>query len=78
MNNAGQLRVAPSVDLPEADYRYTMDLNLTAYFLLSQELGRGMLERQSGSVINVGSMNGTQPFPQRLASTACPRRASTC
>jgi NAD(P)-dependent dehydrogenase (short-subunit alcohol dehydrogenase family) len=26
-----------------------------------------MLERKRGSVINVGSMNGTQPFPQRLA-----------
>jgi NAD(P)-dependent dehydrogenase (short-subunit alcohol dehydrogenase family) len=67
VNNAGQPRVAPSVDLGEAEYRYTMDLNLTAYFLLSQELGRGMLERKRGSVINVGSMNGTQPFPQRLA-----------
>jgi NAD(P)-dependent dehydrogenase (short-subunit alcohol dehydrogenase family) len=67
VNNAGQPRVAPSVDLAEADYRYTLDLNLTAYFLLSQELGRGMLERGRGSVINVGSMNGTQPFPHRLA-----------
>lgn len=67
VNNAGQPRVAPSVELGEAEYRYTMDLNLTAYFLLSQELGRGMLERKRGSVINVGSMNGTQPFPQRLA-----------
>lgn len=67
VNNAGQPCVAPSVDLAEADYRYTLDLNLTAYFVLSQELGRGMLERRRGSVINVGSMNGTQPFPQRLA-----------
>jgi 3-hydroxybutyrate dehydrogenase len=32
VNNAGQPRVAPSTDLPEADYRYTMDLNLTATF----------------------------------------------
>lgn len=67
VNNAGQPRVAPSVDLAEADYRYTLDLNLTAYFVLSQELGRGMLARGRGSVINVGSINGTQPFPQRLA-----------
>jgi len=67
VNNAGQPRVAPSLELPEADYRYTLDLNLTAYFLLSQALARGMLERGRGSIINVGSMNGTQPFPQRLA-----------
>jgi NAD(P)-dependent dehydrogenase (short-subunit alcohol dehydrogenase family) len=67
VNNAGQPRVAPSVELGEAEYRYTMDLNLTAYFLLSQAVGRSMLERRSGSIIMVGSINGTLPFPQRLA-----------
>ena len=67
VNNAGQPRVAPSVELPEADYRYTLDLNLNAYFLLSQEVARGMLGRQSGVIINVSSINGTIAFPQRLA-----------
>ncbi|MBI4634849.1 MAG: glucose 1-dehydrogenase [Candidatus Rokubacteria bacterium] len=67
VNNAGQPRVAKSVELPEPDYRYTLDLNLNAYFLLSQEIGRGMLERRGGAIINVTSMNGTVPFPQRLA-----------
>jgi len=67
VNNAGQPRVAPSEELPEADYRYTLDLNLNAYFLLSQALARGMLARRSGVIINVGSMNGTVAFPQRLA-----------
>ena len=67
VNNAGQPRVAPSVELLEADYRYTMDLNLTAYFLLAQALAPGMLERRSGSIIMIGSINGTLPFPQRLA-----------
>lgn len=67
VNNAGQPRVAPSVELAEADYRYTLDLNLTAYFLLSQEVARGMLARGSGAIINVSSINGTIAFPQRLA-----------
>ncbi len=67
VNNAGQPRVAPSEALPEADYRYTMDLNLTAYVLLAQEIGRTMLARKSGAIINVTSMNGTVAFPQRLA-----------
>jgi NAD(P)-dependent dehydrogenase (short-subunit alcohol dehydrogenase family) len=67
VNNAGQPRVAPSEALPEADYRYTLDLNLNAYFVLSQEVARGMLERGSGAIINVSSMNGTVPFPERLA-----------
>ena len=67
VNNAGQPRVAPSEALPEADYRYTLDLNLNAYFVLAQEIGRGMLERRSGSIINVTSVNGTLAFPKRLA-----------
>jgi NAD(P)-dependent dehydrogenase (short-subunit alcohol dehydrogenase family) len=67
VNNAGQPRVAPTEDLSEADYRYTLDLNLNAYFLLSREVVRGMLARASGVILHVGSMNGAVPFPQRLA-----------
>lgn len=67
VNNAGQPRVAPSESLDEAEYRYTLDLNLNGYFVLSQEIARGMLARQSGAIINISSMNGAVPFPQRLA-----------
>ena len=67
VNNAGQPRVAPSVELAEADYRYTLDLNLNAYFVLSQEIARGMLARRQGCIINISSVNGTIAFPQRLA-----------
>ena len=67
VNNAGQPRVAPSEQLPEQDYRYTLDLNLNAYFVLSQDIARGMLARGSGAIVNVSSMNGRVPFPQRLA-----------
>jgi len=67
VNNAGQPRVAPSTELPEGDYRYTMDLNLTAYVLLAQIIGRRMIERGGGAIINVGSINGSVAFPQRLA-----------
>jgi len=67
VNNAGQPRVAPSEELPEADYRYTLDLNLNGCFILSQEIVHGMLARQSGVIVNVSSMNGSVPFPQRLA-----------
>jgi NAD(P)-dependent dehydrogenase (short-subunit alcohol dehydrogenase family) len=67
VNNAGQPRVAPSEALPEVDYRYTLDLNLNSYFVLSQEIVRGMLARGRGTIIHVSSINGTVPFPQRLA-----------
>lgn len=67
VNNAGQARVTPAIDLAEADYRATLDLNLNAYFLLAQALGKGMLARGRGSVINISSMNARAPFPNRLA-----------
>jgi NAD(P)-dependent dehydrogenase (short-subunit alcohol dehydrogenase family) len=67
VNNAGQPRVAPSESLAESDYRYTLDLNLNGCFVLTQEVVQGMLAAGSGTVIHVSSMNGTVPFPQRLA-----------
>lgn len=67
VNNAGQPRVAPSESLPEADYRYTLDLNLNGCFVLTQEIVHGMLAAGSGAIIHVSSMNGSVPFPQRLA-----------
>ena len=67
VNNAGQPRVAPSESLDEADYRYTLDLNLNGCFVLTQEVVQGMLEAGRGAIIHVSSMNGSVPFPQRLA-----------
>ena len=66
VNNAGQPRVAPSETLAEADYRYTLDLNLNGCFVLTQEIVPGMLAAGSGAIIHVSSINGTVPFPQRL------------
>jgi NAD(P)-dependent dehydrogenase (short-subunit alcohol dehydrogenase family) len=67
VNNAGQPRVAPAVDLTEADYRATLDLNLHAYFSLAQAIGRGMVARRRGVVVNISSVNGAIAFPNRLA-----------
>ena len=67
VNNAGQPRVAPSEELSEADYRDTLDLNLNGYFVLSQDVGRGMLARGSGTIINISSIFGLVAVPQRLA-----------
>jgi NAD(P)-dependent dehydrogenase (short-subunit alcohol dehydrogenase family) len=67
VNNAGQPRVAPSESLAETAYRQTLELNLTAYFILSQEVGRSMLARGSGAIVNVSSMFGSVAAPKRLA-----------
>ncbi len=67
VNNAGQPRVAPSEELSEADYRDTLDLNLNGYFVLSQDVARGMLARGSGTIINISSIFGLVAVPERLA-----------
>jgi len=67
VNNAGRTVVAAAESLAEPDWRRALDLNLTAYFLLSQEVGRTMLARGRGSIINISSIVGSVVFPQRLA-----------
>lgn len=67
VNNAGGTLVAPSESLAEADWRRTLEVNLTACFLMSQEIGRRMIAQGRGSIINVSSITGSAAFPQRLA-----------
>jgi 2-dehydro-3-deoxy-D-gluconate 5-dehydrogenase len=56
VNNAGIIRRAEVVDFPESDWDTTMELNLTAAFLLSQEAGRLMLAKGRGKIVNVASV----------------------
>ncbi|MBI2467311.1 MAG: SDR family NAD(P)-dependent oxidoreductase [Candidatus Rokubacteria bacterium] len=58
VNNAGTSMIAPSVELGEADWRRTIDLNLTGAFLGCQAAARVMLPRRSGAIINIGSILG--------------------
>ena len=56
VNNAGIIRRADAVDVTEADWDEVVDLNLKSAFFLTQALGRPMLERGRGKVINVASL----------------------
>ena len=59
MNNAGATWGAATVDLPLAAWQKVIDLNLTAMFLVTQEVGRrSMVPRRQGKVINVASILG--------------------
>jgi 3-oxoacyl-[acyl-carrier protein] reductase len=70
VNNAGTSMIAPSVELAEADWRRTLDLNLTGAFLGSQAAARVMLPARSGSIINIGSILGQVGLPKRAAYCA--------
>lgn len=70
VNNAGTSMIAPSVELGEADWRRTIDLNLTGAFLGCQAAARAMLPKGSGSIINIGSILGQLGLPKRAAYCA--------
>jgi 2-deoxy-D-gluconate 3-dehydrogenase len=56
VNNAGIIRRSPLVDYPEGDWDATLEIDLTAAFILSQAAGRVMLKRGKGKIINVASV----------------------
>ncbi len=62
INVAGVNRRKPALDVTEEDYDFVMDINLKGAFLLSQAVGRVMVEQGSGSQINVASLNTDRPL----------------
>lgn len=59
VNNVGGRRISiPTEELPLADWQRILDLNLTSAFLCCREIGKGMITRQRGSIINVASISG--------------------
>jgi NAD(P)-dependent dehydrogenase (short-subunit alcohol dehydrogenase family) len=56
VNNAGIGDVIRAEDEPLDQFKEVLDVNLVGAFHLSQVIGRHMLERGSGSVINVASV----------------------
>jgi NAD(P)-dependent dehydrogenase (short-subunit alcohol dehydrogenase family) len=58
VNNAGISLIVPAERLSAAQWRRVMDVNLLGPFLLCRDFGRAMLERGSGSIVNVASVAG--------------------
>jgi len=56
VNNGGTIRRAPAVDYSLEDWDAVIRTNLNAVFILSQRLGRGMVERGAGKIVNVASL----------------------
>ena len=56
VNNAGTIRRHPAAEFPMADWELVLRTNLDSVFALSQRLGRGMIERGAGKIVNVASL----------------------
>ena len=57
VNSAGRTKRAPTVDFLEADWNDIIDTNLTGTLRACQVFGKHMLERESGSIINIASLS---------------------
>lgn len=56
INNGGTISRFPAHAYPMDEWRKVIDVNLNATFQLSQLVGREMLKRRSGKIINIASM----------------------
>jgi 2-deoxy-D-gluconate 3-dehydrogenase len=56
VNNAGTIRRAPAVDFAMEDWDLVIEANLSSLFRLCQLVGRSMLERGQGKIINIASL----------------------
>ena len=67
INNAGINPLASVFETDEDTWDRVMDVNVKGYFLCSQAVGRLMVERESGNIINMASVNGWKALVNRSA-----------
>jgi NAD(P)-dependent dehydrogenase (short-subunit alcohol dehydrogenase family) len=58
VNNAGLTWGAPAESMPLERWQQVIEANITGTFLMSQVVGRHMLERGGGAIVNVASIAG--------------------
>lgn len=63
VNNAGIQRRAPIAEFTDADWHDLVETNLTSAFHLSRRVARGMIERGSGKLIQIGSVQSLLARP---------------
>ena len=56
VNNAGTIKRKPAVEHPDDWWDEVLEVNLSAQFILSREIGKGMVERGSGKIIFTASL----------------------
>jgi gluconate 5-dehydrogenase len=56
VNNAGIIKRIPLLDMSAEDFRAVVDTDLTGPFIVSRHVGRYMVSRRSGKIINICSM----------------------
>jgi 7-alpha-hydroxysteroid dehydrogenase len=70
VNNAGGSAFCPAMKTSERRWEAVIRLNLTAAFFFTKAVARHMLERKSGSIINISSGDSRLPAPGMVAYAA--------
>jgi NAD(P)-dependent dehydrogenase (short-subunit alcohol dehydrogenase family) len=67
VNNAGVNLAGPSETFSEEDWETSIAILQSGVFRCSQVVGRHMLDRRAGTIVNIASINAWEAFPMRLA-----------
>jgi NAD(P)-dependent dehydrogenase (short-subunit alcohol dehydrogenase family) len=70
VNCAGRIKRTPILDLPEEEWNGILETNLTGTLRACQVFGRPMLERGSGRIVNIASLNSFVSFLEVAAYAA--------
>lgn len=70
VNNAGISLICRAEDTSLDQWQRVMNINLTGPFLLCREIGKQMLARQQGNIVNVASIAGLHAVIDRSAYNA--------
>jgi len=70
VNGAGVNSPTPFFDITEEEFDRIIDVNVKGILLACQVFGRHMVERKSGSIINVGSASGLTPLSRVFTYSA--------
>ena len=66
VNNAGISSMTKAMDISKMEWNHVMDTNMNSVFVLSKEVGRDMIERKEGNIINIASIYGKMASNQSL------------
>jgi len=56
----------PALENPEVAFDKTVEVNIKGYFTMAQRAARLMMDRKSGSIVNIASIAGLSPLPNML------------
>jgi NAD(P)-dependent dehydrogenase (short-subunit alcohol dehydrogenase family) len=56
VNNAGVLKRTPFLEIGDAEWDWTIDVNLRGYFVVGQTVARRMVAQGGGAIVNISSV----------------------